>query len=175
MATGPRTRRARFGNLCCCGFALKLNDSGLDRTGIILVGVGRNSICYSLCFAFRKEIWVTFASNATFSSKPVSAIHCPYTGGYMPSQKRHRVPDDFSRRGMEIVKLKHTIERVARIWTSTVTLMVRCGFDRGVWGQIVFALRSGQSLAKKMERLGAVIQKKIVAEFHSVRYMNDLG
>ena len=90
-------------------------------------------------------------------------------------QKRYRVPDDLSRHGKEIVKPKHAIERAARTWISTATLMGRCCFDKGVQGQSALALRSGQSLTKKMERLRAVVLEKRVAEFHTARHMNALG
>ncbi len=90
-------------------------------------------------------------------------------------QKRHMVPSDFSRRGMEIVKPEHTMERTARKYISIGTLMVRCCIDKGVRSQITSVLRSGQSMTKKVDRLRAVVLEKTMDEFHSPRHMNALG
>ena len=90
-------------------------------------------------------------------------------------QQRHRVPDDFSRRRMEIVKPEHATERTARKYISIGKLMVRCCIDKEVQGRIASALRSGQSVTKKLECLQAVVLEKTVKEFHSPKYMNALG
>ena len=90
-------------------------------------------------------------------------------------QRRHRIPSNLSRNGMEIVKPEHATERAARNYLSTGVLLIRACFNPEVRERVAPILRNDQSIGRKIERIRAEVWEKNIEEFHSSRHMNLLG